>query len=346
MARIFTHPECTYVPEGQHFRADGTVRKKVTGTAMGGILGVSPFTTPFQIACNLLGLCSEDIGNKPAVIFGKEHEEEIIDYIGKAYPEYGAFTPAKVLFAEREGDHDKWESDFDDDMFAGHVDGMVLGPDGEDHILEIKTSANIQSWEDGVPEYYQLQVMLYNRFLSRKDKAYVALGLRDETTGWEPNGENVFLFEMPIDQEAFEDTLDKVRVWYHTYIMEGITPDYDPAVPGDVEMYNHLMSLLSDAESVQDMIDQYYDLDMQEKEHDLVIKEVRDRKEGLKTRIKDWFDCHDVEELDSRSGGCYAKMSVTERTSIDPELMRADGLDPDKYTVIKQVKTFTVKRRK
>jgi len=347
--RIYNPPECAYILEGMHIRTDKSVAKKVSGTALAGILSCSPWSSPFQVACNLLGLCSEDIGNKPAVKFGQKYEGPIIKYLGKTYPEIGAFISAEgVGFEKREGDHDSWVSDFEDDTFAGHVDGIVFGVDGETYILEIKTSANIQSWEDGVPEYYRTQVMLYNHFITKKDKAYVGLGIRnrDYIDSWTPNEENTFLFPMEIDQKECEDMLAKVKAWYGEYILKGVTPDYDPTIQGDVDMFNHLSNLTDDMGDISELVDQYHDLDEQEKAHDSEIAEIRKQKDDLKVRLKDWFDCHGVNGIDSASGEYHAELSIRTSKKIDPELLRVDGIDPEKYMTTTTTKTFTVKKKK
>ena len=237
--RKYKEPKCSFSLEDCCVKTDNSVHNKVTGTAMAGILGMSPFNTPFQQACALLGVCREDLDGKPAIEIGKALEEKIIEYVGERYPEYGMFVPCKDLpeIEKRKGDHDTWGSDFDDETFGGHVDGMVYDQDLNEYILEIKTTSNYKSWENGVPDYYKLQVELYNHFMTKKDKAYVAVALVNGVTkatvsDWEPNDDNVFLFQMPIDDAKFEETLAKVKDWYETYILKGITPPYDPQNKG------------------------------------------------------------------------------------------------------------------
>ena len=137
-ARIYDAPKCEYTIEDGCIRTDGSIKGKVSGTMMAGILGCSPWSTPFQVACALLGVGVEDISGKPAVRTGQILESRIIDYVGKTYPEYGLFMPADKIYEKREGDHASWVSDFDDDIFSGHVDGIVMREDGSNCILEIK----------------------------------------------------------------------------------------------------------------------------------------------------------------------------------------------------------------
>lgn len=119
MARVsYNSPKCTFTVDGAHIVSDGSVRNKVTGTSMAGILGCSPFSSPFQIACALLGVCRENLDGKPAIETGKVLEPVIIDYLGRTYPDKGFFLPAEDVYEKRAGDHDSWESDFKDDVLS------------------------------------------------------------------------------------------------------------------------------------------------------------------------------------------------------------------------------------
>lgn len=350
MSKTYLPPKCKYKVEGNKIVSDGSVKHKVSGTSMAGILGVSPWSSPFQVACNLLGLAREDISDKPAVKVGTELEPLIIAYADQVYgPEYGAFLMAEEVYKKREGDHDSWVSDFESEVFAGHVDGIVFAEDGKDYILEIKTSSNLDSWKDGVPEYYFWQVALYNEFLCKKDKAYVVLGMVNENTyrdytSWVPNVNTVAMFEMPIDQEDVREKMQIVEEWYNTYIVKGETPEYDPRNPGDVEMYNHLVNLAQDVDEVADLIEQYGNIDEQIAIEESKSLDLYAKRDELKARIKDYLTAHDLSSLDSTSKDFIGKVSTQNRTKLDEDKMREDGIDVDKYKVKTVVKTFSIKK--
>ena len=350
MARIYNPPKCDYVVEGGRIRSLGDIRGRMTGTMMAGILGISPWSTPFQIACNLLGLCSEDIGNKPAVKMGQALEGRIISYLDENYPSEGVFVPAEQIFEKRAGDHASWVSDFEDDYFAGHVDGLVMTDNGN-YILEIKTSANLDSWREGVPEYYYWQVALYNEFVAQKDVAYVGLGIVDqEIYGhpelWVAGTDSVVMFKMDIDREEVQARMRDIRDWYDKFVKEGITPDYDPNNKGDVEMYNHLVTLAAPTEDVSSMVDQYFKLDAIVKEAEKSVKDKVQLRDDLKNRIKTYMDAHRIDELVSASGACKAGVSETITISLDKEKMIADGIDITPYVIQTVTKRFTVKKCK
>lgn len=348
--RTYLPPECGYTIEGGHIITDGTVRKKVSGTSMGGILNVSPFTTPFQIACSLLGLAREDISGKPAVKVGQVLEEPIIRYADRTYSYLGTFCSAEEVYEKRAGDHDSWVSDFEDDIFAGHVDGIVFKDDGSDYILEVKTSKNLDSWKDGVPEYYRLQVELYNHFVCKKKIAYVVLGMVNDATykdvtSWIPGENTVAMIEMTIDED-FEEKLEMVKQWYTQYILNDTTPDYDPTNPGDVEMYQHLVNLSRTLEEIQVDVDRYAVVLDRIAQAEDAIRGLYDEREMLKTDLKDYLTVNQLSALETTDGGCRISISTRTTKVLDEKKMKEDGIDVDAYRIERVSKSLTVKNNK
>ena len=349
-ARKYKEPQCSFTMKDGCVETDCSIHKKVTGTAMAGILGLSPFNTPFQQACSLLGVCREDLSGKPAIEIGKALEEKIIKYIGKRYPEYGDFKTAREIpeIEARKGDHDTWGSDFDDEIFGGHIDGKVVDKTGNQYVLEIKTTSNSRSWVNGVPEYYRLQVELYNHFLYKQDKAYVAVALVDGVTmnnvgDWEPNDDNVFLFQMPIDREAFAVVMSSIEEWYTEYILMGVTPPYDPENKGDVEMWKHLLAISSTDDNIQADIDRLEQVTESICASEANMKVLVDEREDLKKKIKDYMTTNKCDEMKTTSGKYAATLSETRKKTIDADLLREDGIDPEQYMVTKVTKTFSLK---
>lgn len=346
--RRYLPPKCGFEVDGPRIVSDGTVANKVTGTTVAQILGLSPFGSPFQAACSLLGLGREDISSKPAVRTGQFLERRIIEYAGLRYPQYGAFVPAADVYGERRGDHDTWPSDFDDETFAGHVDGLVMDADGGTYILEVKTSANLDSWTDGVPEYYYWQVALYNEFMCGMDVAYVILGMVDETvyrtpSAWVPGDDNVVLFRLEIDREEVRAGLDRVREWYAKYILNARTPEYDPTNPGDVELYSHLVSLAETEEDKATTLDRLAEVDCMIAEAEEGIRSLYEARDALREDIKSYMGAHGMSEMASRSGTYAASLYDQVRTYIDPVKLEADGIDPQRYTTRKVNKALRIR---
>ena len=355
MSRVYKAPTNRFVIDGDRVRiAPGSEVHKVSGTSMGGILGVSPWATPFTVACNLMGLGIEDISDKPAVKVGIALEGKIIDYADKTYPNVGSFFPAEKIFEKRAGDHDAWVSDFEDDTFAGHVDGIVMNDDG-DFILEVKTSSNMEAWADGVPRYYQLQTLLYNHFITKRDKVYFVLGKVNENTygdyhTWIANENTVALFEVPVDHVAEEEILQEVREWYAEYVLNGVTPPYDPNNPIDVELFEHLRNISGSVDEKKRLLSEYRRLRLEIDAHEADIKDKYDACEAIRVQLKDYLDANGISELvaeDKDDNGmpvtAKAVMQVQNRKGLDELRMEKDGIDLNKYRTTKQVKIMKLK---
>ncbi len=349
---MFKAPECGYTVEGMHLVTDKSVAKKVTGTSMAGILNCSPWKTPFQIACELLGLAREDISFKKSVKRGQILEPKIIAYADQKWSDIGAFLSAEEVFEKREGDHDSWASDFEDDVFAGHVDGIVLKDDG-DYILEVKTTINTESWENGVPEYYYWQVAIYNYFLTKKDRVYFVLGISNEETDknpatWVATEDNCFIFEEPIDEDDVKNKMAEIRAWYDTYIKNGVTPDYDPTNAKDIELYNHLVRLAANAQQREKMMADLAtaEADLEAKRYKYGIDALEEHIKAMKEYMKDFMVSNNIlEQVDDVH---QYKATISQRTTYgwDEGKMISDGIDPAKYKTEKTSYAFSFKSTK
>lgn len=354
-ARKYKPPQTAFTIVGSHIETDGKFGKKMSGSTLAGIFGLSPFNTPFQQACNLMGICREDLDGKQAIEIGKTLEGPIIEYLGERYADKGLFVPADAMFDTKEGDHDQWKSDFEDPWFAGRMDGMVFDDKYNDidnhdgYILEIKTTSNYESWENGVPDYYAIQVELYNHFLpTPKKKAYVAVCLvddatRKDTSSWQGSDDNVFLFELKISETKVKKKLADAIKWYKEYVVAGKTPDFDLANKGDRDMWEHLVNITTPKGSVQNDIDRLEDLEEEIAEKEEAMKDLTTERETLRARIKDYMVTNKMAAMATTSHKFVAQISETKRVTIDKKLLEADGIDPAKYTVTKVIQTFTLK---
>lgn len=355
-SRKYKDPQVAFTLVGSHVETDGKFGKKMSGSTLAGIFGLSPFNTPFQQACNLMGICREDLDGKQSIEIGKALEAPIIQYLGERYPEKGLFMPADAMFGTKEGDHDQWKSDFDDPWFAGRMDGMVFddktgmdleNPDG--YILEIKTTSNYESWANGVPDYYAIQVELYNHFLpTPKKKAYVAVCLvddatRKDTSSWKGSDDNVFLFELKISDTKVKKKLADAIKWYKEYVVAGKTPDYDIAVKGDRDMWEHLINITSPKDGVVADIDRLEKLEEEIAEKEAAMKDLTVERETLRGRVKDYMTTNKLSAMATTSHKYVAQITETKRKSLDAKLLEKDGIDPAKYYVTKTIQTFTLK---
>lgn len=332
-------PKCRFsIVDNRVFTETDTVYN-VTGTSIGALLGQSPWETPFTASAKLLGLWEEaNMDDKPAIMVGKLLEERIIDYVAEKHPDVGQFFHASDLFAPREGSHESWPSDFEDEDFHGHVDG-IISKDGQDYILEVKTvnDRGLSSWNGTIPTHYLWQVYLYNHFLTQQDKAYFAIGLVNSDTyanpyGWVPNKDICLLIEVPIDRKMVAEKIEEVRAIRHKIVEERATLPADLNDPRDKELMVHLMDISGDTDRLLDAAARYEELMRQIDEGESRLKPLKDQAEDYKARIKDMMCAHSVSKC--------ANLSLTTQTreTFDFAKARADGLDISPYT-----KTTTTK---
>lgn len=344
--RAWESPKQSYEINGDVVVGKDGYKQKITGTAMGGLLNISPWATPFTVSAKLLGLWDEDISNKPQVEAGRLLERRIIDYAGQTYGNVGTFYNADTIFAKREGAHENWKSDFEDDIFAGHVDGIVT-KDGEDYILEVKTASteSAKKWVEHPPEHYLWQVYLYNAFVTKQDKAYMLLGVLDPTVygkpnSWIPDTSNTFLFEIPIDQKHVEEVLEELRQKYMSSVGKGCTLKANPDNALDNELMSHLRDIQSEVSNLKAISEEYLAIRKANQQYLDNNKLNFDKEEELKSRIKDIMYCNGLAKTDRLN------FKTTVKTSFDFKSADVDGFDYSKYVKTTTVRTLTITKEK
>lgn len=348
MSREWIAPRCEYIIEDGVVKTHGETVEKISGTSLGALLGKSPYGTPFTASTRLLGLWGEDISGKPQVKAGIALEERIIEYQASKHPSLGTFLKAEDIFDKREGDHAAWVSDFEDDVFAGHVDGIISN-NGTDYILEVKTTSRRSietygNWLNGPPEHYLWQVYLYNHFITKQDKAYFLLGILDDPDytnpyGWVPNKENCKLIEITIDQQMVSEKLDEVRGIYSDTIQRGISlPCTDN--PLDVEVMTHLRDITGDMTTLTALTTEFKTLKLSNKAYADRNKANTDREKEIGDRIKDIMTTWGMTECAGVS------VTVQHRKSMDFAKAESDGLDLSPYMTDKPISTIKLKQTK
>ena len=283
---------------------------KVTGTYMAGLLGKSKWTTPFVATAKMLRIFDEDIGDKKEVHAGHVLEPKILDYVGALHGD--------EIFGERRGNHEEWESDFDDPVFGGHIDGMM--PDGT--IVEVKTTKNPEDWVDGVPEYYWIQASLYAHFL-KSDKIMFLVGFTDEKSlsdpdSWEPNERTVARFDVPIIK-GFDEMLEQAKEIYEDTVLQNRTAEMMPnpmdrrvgnLVHSQIWTYDDVQGAIADLRTSQKILDGYK----------AVEKGIQDQKDALMLYLK----AHKTETVSDDIS--TVKITSYNRHSIDSDALKRDGL--------------------
>ena len=225
--------------------------KKISGTKLGAVLGVSPFATPFKVACEIGGIYYEVLDTK-YIEAGNVIEPILRDYLEHSVTRLLkarlGLSDEDVVAIEPPGEKENCGYDHfhDERLFGGLVDGYVLVNGRRDSVLEIKTSHSREGWldEDGnisrVPVSYMLQASLYAE-LSHLDRIVFLVGfLEDEDYAhpakWIPNHDNTYMVVV----DKFPDIREKMaeaEKWYNKYVKCGCTPEWTDA---DTELVEYL----------------------------------------------------------------------------------------------------------
>ncbi len=232
-------------------------RKKISGTKLGPILGMSEMATPFKVACELAGIYPGDKTNK-YMEAGNILEPKIRGYVRKhanemlpallGVPEGTQFVVEEPVEKEKCG----YDHFHDNRMFGGLVDGYIAYGGKRMAILEIKTSGDREKWKDGegrisvVPDTYIMQAGLYAQ-LSNLDAIIFAVGFLEEEdydrpAFWVPTAENTFLIKM--DRPDMTKPMADAEKWYHDYIDAGETPEWTDK---DLEIVKYLKAYKPDS---------------------------------------------------------------------------------------------------
>ena len=134
--------------------------KKVTGTRFATILGLNPWSTPFEMWCAITKTYEKPFEDTIYTVAGKTIEPKQAEYMKKSYG-MDLITPA-----DRYGEDyfNKTWGDFfpENPILGGMWDYLGVDENGTvDTVLEMKTTKRIEDWQNDAPEYYALQAALY-----------------------------------------------------------------------------------------------------------------------------------------------------------------------------------------
>lgn len=129
-------------------------RRGIGGSDAGAVIGVNKYRSNVDVWKEKTGLIvPEDVGDKPAVKFGKEAEQHIRALFALEHPEMSVEYHEFYMYL-----NDKYP------FLYATLDGELTDENGRHGILEIKTAtiqnaAGWSEWVDGIPQSYYAQVL-------------------------------------------------------------------------------------------------------------------------------------------------------------------------------------------
>lgn len=224
--------------------------KKITGSKIGGIFGVSDYSTEFKVACELARIYPGDPPNK-YIDAGNILEPVIREYVGRSVTRMlggpMGIGEGDSIAIEPPVDKESCQYDHfhDNKLFGGMVDGYVTLNGRRNSVLEIKTSGARDRWLDEsgnvsvVPMSYLMQASLYAE-LSRLERIVFVIGFLEDDdyrwpTRWKPSPENTSI--LVVDRLDMKDYMSKAEAWYKEFVLSGFTPEWTEK---DAELLKYL----------------------------------------------------------------------------------------------------------
>lgn len=323
--------------------------KKVTGTRFATILGLNPWSTPFEMWCAITKTYEKPFEDTIYTVAGKTIEPKQAEYMKKSYG-MDLITPA-----DRYGEDyfNKTWGDFfpENPILGGMWDYLGLDENGTvDTVLEMKTTKRAEDWENDVPEYYALQAALYAYLLGVDNVIMVASFLDEkdyaDPTKYVPNIKNTITVEFKVSERYpdFERMVREVESWWGEYVDGGISPVYDEKKDAEIlaALRTHnltpdtdINALVKEAEALKTEVDKattaIADKEKRLKEINDIIKE---------HAMKQFRDGDKKVEI---KGSTYTwTVSRSETATIDKKALEADGL-LEKYQKRSEQYRMTVK---
>lgn len=323
--------------------------KKVTGTRFATILGLNPWSTPFEMWCAITKTYEKPFEDTIYTIAGKTIEPKQAEYMKKSYG-MDLITPT-----DRYGQDyfNKTWGDFfpENPYFGGMWDYLGVDENGTvDTVLEMKTTKRIEDWQNDAPEYYALQAALY-AYLLGVDNVIMVASFLEEKDYEDPskfvlNIKNTITVEFKVSERYpdFERMVAEVKSWWGEYVTSGISPVYDEKKDAEILAALRTHNLTPDTD-IDALIKEAEGL---KKEVDMTAAAIADKEKRLK-EISDIIKEHamtqfrDGDKKVEIKGSTYTwTVSRSETTTIDKKALEADGL-LEKYQKKSEQYRMTVK---
>lgn len=189
----------------------------ISGSEIGTILGLSPFTSAVTLWAQKTGRLPNQIVGNTAMRLGQLVEPAIFTLFQEQHPEYQVYEVGTYAHKQYDWAH-------------ANPDGVVVDESGEAFILEIKHTA---TYWDAVPEHYKAQVFWYMWVTGLKKAVFAVVNAGRYKEYW-----------VEWDQFEFDAIFHRV-LDFRTRIFADEQPDWD----GSESTYETIRALAPDLES-------------------------------------------------------------------------------------------------
>ena len=323
---------------GNHIEVTPPKRcKKITGTRFATVMGLNPWSTPFEIWCAVTKTYEKPFEDTIYTIAGKTIEPKQAEYMKKAYAMTNLVTPTDIYgedyFKKTWGDFFR-----DVDIFGGLWDYLLYEDGKPTTVLEMKTTKRSEDWANGVPEYYALQAALYAYLLGVDDVIMVCSFLEakdyEHPENFVPSAKNTIALDFKVS-ERYPDFAEKiawVTDWWNTHVVTGVSPEFDEKKDAEILKALRTNNLTPDT----DMDALIAEAETLKAEVDKATAALADKEKRLK-EIGEIIKEHAVSQFRDGDNKVEVKgktytwtIARSETITIDKDAMKADGV-LDKY---------------
>ena len=311
--------------------------KKITGTRFATVMGLNPWSTPFEIWCAVTKTYEKPFEDTIYTIAGKTIEPKQAEYMKKAYAMTNLVTPTDIYgedyFKKTWGDFFR-----DVDIFGGLWDYLLYEDGKPTTVLEMKTTKRSEDWANGVPEYYALQAALYAYLLGVDDVIMVCSFLEakdyEHPENFVPSARNTIALDFKVSERYpdFSEKIAWVTQWWNDHVLTGVSPEFDEKKDAEILKALRTNNLTPDT----DMDALIAEAETLKAEVDKATAALADKEKRLK-EIGEIIKEHAVSQFRDGDNKVEVKgktytwtIARSETTTIDKDAMKADGV-LDKY---------------
>ena len=329
--------------------------KKITGTHFPTVLGVNPFSTPFEVWCRCTRTYEIPFEGNKFTNAGQIIEPKVFDFLRNSMGFGDRLITPEDVYGK---DHFKktWGDFYPEHPFLGGMwDALIKDENGNtEYVVEIKTvqvdgrSGSLEErWKDGeAPAYQSLQASLYAYLLGVDKVLMVAVALEDNKGDYEhpeqvvpsfANG-NVYIDEFKVSERYpnFNMYITKATQWWNDCVLTGISPEFDEKKDAEILKALRTNSLTPD-EDINSLVKEAEQL---KEEIDSVIQTVTEKSKRLKV-VQEKIKSYALGQFREGDNTVSIKgkslefiLSKTNSSEINKEALETDGL-LEKYTTQK-----------
>lgn len=232
--------------------------KKLTATRFATVLGLNPWSTPFEVWCEITRTYQKPFEETIYTAAGKTIEPKQAQFMKKSYFMTNIVTPTDIYgedyFNRTYGDFFK-----DEPIFGGMWDYLLFNEDKKPvTVLEMKTTKRAEDWAKDIPEYYALQAALYAYLLGVDDVIMVASFLSDkdykDPAQFIPSAKNTITVPFKVSERypEFKKLVKKAEKWWKDHVETGISPAFDEKADAEIlkELRTNTLNPESDIEAL------------------------------------------------------------------------------------------------